>query len=76
MNTLEVPSKIAVCPYCGGNLFYSIVGECMDGDKWIVDDVDIECEKDNLEDDSHDFEPWHTWPPIQKAVIDWINGDL
>ena len=86
---LAVPSDIALCPYCQGQLYVGVEGWEQDGDgTWLADCIVLECETEpelprKGEDDiayiydawysTHSESPYVYWLPVENKVKNWLN---
>ena len=64
-----VPEEIAVCPECGGRLWWQVTTD--DG----LRDLDLDCSEEDWEIDPH--RGWMSdWEPVLSKVRRWLAGRL
>jgi hypothetical protein len=78
---LDIPTDVAVCPYCGLKLTAQFTGWFEDTTGYIADEVSLDCESepdfddDNYDDwlDGHSEMPYVYWLPACKKVESWVK---
>ena len=81
----KVPSEIAVCGYCGAQLWVTEIGECACDEFGVCSDVTtlyLECDTEPEVDapawdkwlDTHSNMPYVNELPQEIKVIDWLNS--
>ena len=69
----RVPTEIAVCPECGGGLWWQVTTS--DG----VRDMDIDCDNEetaDIEDEVYHHWEQGDWEPVLNAVKRWVVAGL
>lgn len=79
---IQIPKKLAVCPYCGGQLEVSIEGCTLQEDgKWTADMLQVDCEAEP----NMDSQEWRGWVkqhsempyvymlPVEEKIKAWLN---
>jgi len=66
-NPQRVPSDVAVCPECGGGLWWQFTTE-----DWLRD-MHLDCEDDDWEDEDSGHRNWQSdWQPVIEKVRRWV----
>jgi hypothetical protein len=71
---LEIPSTVAVCPYCNGKLwgnFYS--WELNERGQWKADEIVLDCEDEETSEKNHSEMPYVYQLPVDTKVLAWVN---
>lgn len=68
----QIPSEIAVCPYCGGRLWFEV-------DEWDAETrvpteagVHVSCEDEDEPEPDHYQMPYVYWMPLTARVYRWL----
>lgn len=71
---INIPSEVAICPYCDGKLACSANSWIQEKDgTWLADELDLDCENEMLNDDIHNDMPYIYWLPVAEKVKAWVN---
>lgn len=82
---IEVPSEVAVCPYCESALTVCVEGASFDrrASCWVADDIASDCASEP-DMDSPEWDEWiehHTYMPyvymlpVHETILRWINSN-
>lgn len=85
-HTFEIPSVVAKCPYCDSKLFAQCLSwiESDDGDGWIVEQMQVDCESEP-DPDTNEWDEWtaiHSDMPyvyqlaVENKIEKWINQNF
>jgi hypothetical protein len=67
----RVPKQIAVCPECGGGLWWQFTTK-----DWLRD-MHLDCEDDDWEDEDTGHRNWQAdWQPVLEKVRQWLAARL
>jgi len=82
---INVPSTIAICPYCNGKLSLTCHAWVQEDDRtWSADEIDMDCDTEPDNYRSPEYRIWlsiHTnmpyvyWMPVEERVKGWLNDN-
>lgn len=80
-HVFKINPGIIKCPYCGGNLVASVSAWTLQGDGWIAETIEVECQSEpDLDSDEwddwlegHSDMPYVYWLPVVNTIEKAIN---
>lgn len=75
--TLEVPSRIAQCPECGGMLIVCVMEYSMPDRRATLGGISIDCESEDDENDDTRHRHYQSdWQPIYDRIYNWMYDNV
>ena len=79
---IEVPDRVATCPYCGGKLSIRAHTWTQNDDgAWIATGIDVDCDTEpDIDGDEwddwntrHSYMPYVNWLPLHERLMKWMR---